>query len=332
MKKAVLFLNFGGPVNTEEVEDFLYQLFSDTDGIKIGIPAVMQKLVAKIISRKRTPSVQEKYNEIGGGSPLVAMTQSILDRLDSEFDDYSFYVGMRYTSPTIEDAVLQLKRDKIEDVLVIPLYPHYSIATSETSFLELKRAIDFLDADNISFRLLYQWYDFKPYIKALAERINIGLQKYYSSGTVPTLIFSAHSVPKSYIDEGDPYQKQIQKTVGLLLTELQWSGDWKLCYQSQVGPVPWLGPSMEETLELYSNLNESNLLVIPMSFVGDHIETLHEVDIEFAELAEQLGIQNFHRSPSLNTEESFIQCLIELVNTYMNIESLGIAWSRIHKK
>ncbi|PCJ16772.1 MAG: ferrochelatase [Candidatus Cloacimonadota bacterium] len=331
MKKAVLFLNFGGPVNTEEVEDFLYQLFSDSDGIKIGIPAFMQKQVAKIISAKRAPSVQEKYDQIGGGSPLVAMSQAILERLEKECPEYPFYIGMRYTTPTIEEAVLQIKRDGIEDVLVIPLYPHYSIATSETSFLELKRAIDFLDAGNISFRLLYQWFDFKPYIKALAERINIGLKEYYDGGTVPSLIFSAHSVPKSYIEEGDPYQKQIQKTVGLLLKELQWTGDWKLCYQSQVGPVAWLGPSMQETLELYSNIKDSNLLVVPLSFVGDHIETLHEVDIEFANLAKDLGIQNFHRSPSLNTEESFMQCLVELVNTYMNIDSVGIGWSRIHK-
>ncbi|MCJ8345085.1 ferrochelatase, partial [bacterium] len=127
MKKAVLLLNFGGPVNTEEVEDFLYKLFSDSDGIKIGIPAFMQRQVAKIISRKRAPSVQEKYNEIGGGSPLVAMSQQILDHLQQEFPDYSFYTGMRYTKPSIEDAVILIKRDCIEYVMVITLYHHNNI-------------------------------------------------------------------------------------------------------------------------------------------------------------------------------------------------------------
>ncbi len=320
--KNVLILNFGGPIHRKDVRPFLKELFSDTVGIRMGMPAFVQKnVVAPLIAWRRSPSVEDKYDEIGGGSPLVPMTGELVKLLNQNLPDYRFYLGMRYTAPRVEETLKQMQEDGVEDAFVLPLYPHYSIATVESSMEDVRMALKSLNY-HPTLRPLCKWYDFPPYIKAMSHQIQKGLEAMQDKN--PVLLFSAHGVPVSYIEEGDPYQKHVEETVKLILEDLRWKGKHLLGWQSRVGPAKWLTPSMDEILENPDRFDLKSCLVIPVSFVGDHIETLHEIDIEYKEVAEKHGIKEFGRMPSLNTEPVFVECLTELIQTRFATKSCPV--------
>ncbi len=307
-RTAVLLLQMGGPDSPDAIRPFLLNLFTDREIIKIG-PAWLQPLIARIIVSRRTPKVTEKYGEIGGKSPIRELTQKQADAL-SEKLGIPCYVGMRYWKPFTGDTLKQIRKDGIRRVVALSLYPHYSRATSGSSFNDLTRCLADFESDLEVIRIK-QFYNHPLYIDALAEKIAKGLAGFSDQPSVH-LLFSAHSLPQSFIDEGDPYLEHIRETVRLVM-ERFCNVRHHLAFQSRAGPVKWLEPSTEEKLHELASIGCKQLLVVPLSFVSDHIETLHEIDIEYAAEAHKSGISDFRRIESLNSSPAFIHCLEELV-------------------
>ncbi|MDK9716273.1 MAG: ferrochelatase [Trichlorobacter sp.] len=305
---VVMLLQMGGPDSLQAVRPFLLNLFSDREIIKIG-PAWLQPFIARMIVRRRAPKVAEKYREIGGKSPIRELTQAQADALAKELD-IPCHVGMRYWHPFTAETLTQLRKTGIKKLVALSLYPHYSRATSGSSFNDLTRCLADLDSDLEVVRIPH-FYNHPLYIQALAEKIEAGLAGFSDRSTVQ-LLFSAHSLPQSFIDEGDPYLEHIQTTVRLVMEKFS-DVSHHLAFQSRAGPVKWLEPSTDDKLKELAASGCSNLLVVPLSFVSDHIETLHEIDLEYAEEARKLGISNFQRVESLNSSPTFIRCLAELV-------------------
>jgi ferrochelatase len=305
---AVILLQMGGPDSLEAVRPFLLNLFSDREIIKIG-PAWLQPLIARMIVKRRAPKVAEKYREIGGKSPIRELTQAQASALSGELD-VPCQVGMRYWHPFTAEALSQLHKNGITKIVALSLYPHYSRATSGSSFNDLTRQLAKLDTTFKVIRIA-QFYDHPLYIQALAEKIEAGLAGFSDRSHVQ-LLFSAHSLPQSFIDEGDPYLDHIKTTVRLVMEQFK-DIQHQLAFQSRAGPVKWLEPSTDNTLRKLAANGCKHLLIVPLSFVSDHIETLHEIDIEYAEEAHKLGISDFRRTESLNSSPTFIRCLAELV-------------------
>jgi protoporphyrin/coproporphyrin ferrochelatase len=309
-KTAVLLLQMGGPDSLDAVEPFLFNLFSDRDIIRIG-PAFLQPLVAKFIAKRRAPKVEGYYGEIGGKSPLRELTEAQARALEEELGEgYRCFVAMRYWKPTTMEALAAIRREGISRILAVSLYPHYSRATTGSSVNELRRVLSQaggkFDVDYVD-----SFCSHPLYIDALAERVAQGLEGFHPLSE-PEILFSAHSLPQSYIDEGDPYLAQIEETVRLVMERFS-NVPYHLAFQSRAGPVKWLEPSTEQKLEHLAERGVHNLLVVPLSFVSDHIETLYEIDVQYLELAYKLGIVNFKRAPSLNSSPTFIRCLADLV-------------------
>lgn len=311
--RDVLLLNFGGPETKADVEVFLKNLFSDTFGIRFGTPAFVQRFLARIISKKRAPSVAAKYDEIGGGSPLVPTTRALVAKLSAKMPQLNFHVAMRYTAPYTEDVILDLYRRKVQDLMLLPLYPQFSYATTGSSFYAISKTLieAGIKPDEMRFRSICCYHDFKPYIQAQAEMIRRGINS-IPSNLETVLIFSAHGIPEKYVEQGDPYQNQIQNSVQAIIAELNWKGDFELGYQSRVGPQKWLDPDIEVILKKHSKTRKA-LLIIPISFVSDHIETLHELDIEYGEVAREYGIEHYYRCPVFNDDLIFVDCLRQLI-------------------
>jgi ferrochelatase len=310
-KTAVLMLQMGGPDSLEAVEPFLYNLFSDRDIIKIG-PAFLQPFIARMIVKRRAPKSAANYRLIGGKSPLRELTEQQAAELEKVLGGgYRCFVAMRYWKPFTDEALAAIRQEGISRIVALSLYPHYSRATSGSSFNELERS---LAASKTPFTVICirQFYDHPLYIRALAEKIEQGLSGFPDRSRVQ-LFFSAHSLPQSFIDEGDPYLDHIQTTVRLVMESFE-GVSHHLAFQSRAGPVKWLEPSTEDKLKELASLGHNEVLMVPLSFVSDHIETLHEIDIEYREEAHKLGIDDFRRVESLNSSPAFIHCLAELVH------------------
>jgi ferrochelatase len=316
-KTAVLLLQMGGPDSIDAVEPFLLNLFSDRDIIRIG-PAFIQPLIARIIARRRAPKSEAFYAQIGGSSPIRELTELQARALEGLLGpDFRCFVAMRYWKPSTIEALAAVRREGITRVIALSLYPHFSRATTGSSINELKRV---LGQAGVEFSVSYidRFYDHPLYIEALTTRIEEGLAGFpWREGA--HLLFSVHALPRSLIDGGDPYLNHIMETVRLV-TERFDGLEFHLSFQSRAGPVKWLEPSTGEMLEKLAAAGCENLLVVPLSFVSDHIETLYEIDIQYAREAEALGIGNFRRAPSLNDSPLFIACLADLVLKSMKDE------------
>ena len=314
---GVLLLNLGGPDKLEDVRPFLFNLFADPEIIRLPFPW-LQKPLAWLISTLRAKKSQENYLEIGGGSPLRRITEeqgiALQKQLQDVGQDAKIYVGMRYWHPFTEEAIAQIKEDQIKKLVILPLYPHFSISTSGSSFRVLEEmwkedpALRLID-----YTLIPSWYDYPGYVKAMASLINKELEQCDNRENVH-IFFSAHGVPKSYVEEaGDPYQQEIEACTRAIMAEVNCPNHHTLAYQSRVGPVEWLQPYTEDALNELGEKGVDSILVVPISFVSEHIETLQEIDIEYREIAEEAGIDNFYRVPALNTEPLFIEALGNLV-------------------
>ena len=322
---GVLLLNLGGPERIQDVKPFLYNLFSDPEIIRLPV-AAMQKPFAWLISSLRSGKSQQAYRSIGGGSPLRRITKQQARELQSNLRqkgvDATSYVAMRYWHPFTESAVADLKADGIDQVVVLPLYPHFSISTSGSSFRELQRLRNTDPAfSRLPIRCIRSWYDHPGYIQALANLIAREILACEDPATAH-IFFSAHGVPKSYVeDAGDPYQLEIVACSKLILEQLRQqlghSNPFTLAYQSRVGPVEWLKPYTEDALQELGEQGVKDLVVVPISFVSEHIETLEEIDIDYRELATTAGVKNFRRVPALDTDPAFIAALTDLVEQAM---------------
>ena len=316
---GIVLLNLGGPERIQDVGPFLYNLFADPEIIRLPIPA-LQKPLAWLISTLRSNKSQEAYRSIGGGSPLRRITDQQARELQSLLRqrqvDATTYVAMRYWHPFTESAVADMKADGIEQVVVLPLYPHFSISTSGSSFRELQRLRQGDERfAQLPLRAIRSWHDHPGYLKAMAQLIEREIDACVDPSTAH-VFFSAHGVPKSYVEEaGDPYQKEIESCADLIMKTLGRENPWTLAYQSRVGPVEWLQPYTEEALEELGEKGVKELVVVPISFVSEHIETLEEIDIEYREIATEAGVSNFRRVPALDTDPTFIASLADLVET-----------------
>lgn len=314
---GVLLLNLGGPEQLEDVRPFLFNLFSDPEIIRLPFPW-LQKPLAWMISTLRFQKSQENYMQIGGGSPLRQITeaqgQALEDRLAQVGHEASVYIGMRYWHPFTEEAMAAIRRDRISQLVILPLYPQFSISTSGSSFRvveETWRKDPTLR--QIEYTLIPSWYDNSGYLEAMVDLIVQELDKFAQPDNVH-IFFSAHGVPQSYVEEaGDPYQQEIEQCTRLIMKTLNRPNTYTLAYQSRVGPVEWLRPYTEDALKELGENGVKDLLVIPISFVSEHIETLQEIDIEYREVAQEAGIENFQRVPALNTHPVFIDSLAQLV-------------------
>jgi len=314
---GVLLLNLGGPEQLEDVRPFLFNLFSDPEIIRLPV-SWLQKPLAWMISNSRAKQSQQNYSQIGGGSPLRRITEqqgaALKERLEHAGQDVEIYIGMRYWYPFTEEAIARIKRDRVEELVILPLYPQYSISTSGSSFRLLQRLWkEDPSLERIRYTVIPSWYARPGYVRAMADLIAQELDQLEDplSGHV---FFSAHGVPVSYVEEaGDPYQREIEHCIDLIMKELGRPNNYTLAYQSRVGPVEWLQPYTEDAIEELAQQGVSDLVVVPISFVSEHIETLQEIDIEYREIAEEAGIENFRRVPALNTHPGFIEDLGAMV-------------------
>lgn len=313
---GVLLLNLGGPDRLEDVRPFLFNLFSDPEIIRIPFPW-MQKPLAWLISTLRSQRSQDNYRQIGGGSPLRRITEeqarAMETNLQGKGKDAKVYIGMRYWHPFTEEAIANIRRDGIEQLVILPLYPQFSISTSGSSFRLLEQLWGEDPAlDRIDYTVIPSWYDRPGYIKAMAQSIARELDRLPNSDEIH-IFFSAHGVPLSYVEEaGDPYQREIEDCTRLIMEALDRPNPHTLAYQSRVGPVEWLQPYTEDAIVDLAQQGVKALLVVPISFVSEHIETLQEIDIEYRELAEEAGIERFYRVPALDTDPTFIDDLANL--------------------
>ncbi|ONK57744.1 uncharacterized protein A4U43_C09F3650 [Asparagus officinalis] len=325
-KVGVLLLNLGGPETLEDVQPFLFNLFADPDIIRLPrMFRFLQKPLAQFISVARAPKSREGYASIGGGSPLRQITDAQAEELRKALCEKNVpakvYVGMRYWHPFTEEAIEQIKRDGITKLVVLPLYPQFSISTSGSS-LRLLEGIFREDAYlvNMQHTVIPSWYQREGYIKAMVSLIEQELRKFGSPEEV-RIFFSAHGVPLAYVEEaGDPYKAEMEECVDLIMEELEKRGitnAYTLAYQSRVGPVEWLRPYTDETIIELGQKGVKSLLAVPISFVSEHIETLEEIDVEYKELALKSGIEKWGRVPALGCEPTFIADLADAV-----IESL----------
>lgn len=316
MKVALLVINFGGPRSPEEVEPFLFELFRDKDVIPLPGGSYLQELFADLVSARRAPKTVAQYAQIGGASPLVPMTylqaEAVHQALQSGGDEVKLFVGMRYTRPFISEALAAIKASGCERIVCLALYPHFSFATTASSYNEVARGLKDLGMTGMPVSFIPAWHDDPDYLAAMAQRIEEALAR-VPRGQAPHLLFTAHGLPVSFIERGDPYQAQVQQTVRDLIKLLDWQGAYSLAYQSKVGPSRWLSPGTDEELERLGRAGVEAAVVVPVSFVGEHIETLFELDLEYRHVAEAAGIKHYERASALDCHPRFIAALASQV-------------------
>ena len=314
---GVLLLNLGGPDKLEDVRPFLYNLFADPEIIRLPSP-LLQAPLAWLISTLRAKKSQENYKKIGGGSPLRRITeeqgQALRSQLQQNGHEAKVYIGMRYWHPFTEEAIAQIKSDQIEELVILPLYPQFSISTTGSSFRLLERIWQKdPELQKIKYTVVPSWYGNQYYLQAMVNLISTKLDQ-VKHPQEAHIFFSAHGVPVSYIEEaGDPYQKEIEACAAQIMKTLNRPNAHTLAYQSRVGPVEWLQPYTDVAIEELAGKGIKELVVVPISFVSEHIETLEEIDMEYREIAEHAGIETFARVPAPDTDPTFIQALADVV-------------------
>ncbi len=312
MKKAIILFNLGGPDNLENVEPFLFNLFNDP--AILNLPKFIRYPLAKLISKKRTPIAKKIYKEIGGSSPILKLTKDQANCLENSLNSkqnttkYKAFVAMRCWHPRASETMQEVKKYNPNEIILLPLYPQYSAATSGSSLSEWKELANNNNL-NIKTKTICCYPEDKNFIKAHSKLI---IEKIKNLKNFK-LIFSAHGLPEKNIKKGDPYQWQIEQSVKRIMDEINDSNiDYILSYQSRVGPLKWIGPSTDEVIVKNSKLNKC-LVVVPIAFVSEHSETLVELDIEYEKLARTNSCAEYIRIETLGVNENFIDGLTDLI-------------------
>jgi ferrochelatase len=325
---AVVLFNLGGPANLDDVEPFLVNLFSDREIIELPLGAMMQPVMARLIAKLRGPGVRSNYQKIGGGSPQLRLTAAQAGALEEHLNvgsagprPYRVFIAMRYTRPSSGDALEAIGRAGIRRIVTLSLFPHWSKATTGSSRNEFERALARPRWQGRDFQVSH--IDAYPaeegYLNAMADTVRRACAQIPAQHRAETVIlFSAHGLPQKFVDEGDPYVEHIEATRLGILERLGLPNRQLLAYQSRTGPVKWLGPGTEEVIEALGHEGVRHLLVVPLSFVSDHIETLYEVDILFRDAARDAGITGYYRPEALNSHPLFIGALADLVRRHVN--------------
>jgi ferrochelatase len=318
-KRAVLFLQLGGPETLDDVPAFLYRLFSDPDVIRVR-PALLRKAIAAGIAFGRKKASRALYASIGGGSPIRRLTEQqaagteALLRQDGR--EAAVRAAMTCSAPLVEDVVRDLAAGGAERFLALPLYPQYSLTTTKGA-LERSRAAVARSAPGARLTELGSFPAHPLFVEAHAEGIREQLARFPDPRPEAVeLVFSAHSIPKKLVTrEGDPYPSEVEASMRAILERLGWKGPSTLAYQSKLGPVEWLGPPTSEVLAALGRRGAKQVLVVPIAFVTDHVETLQEIDQLFAGQAREAGIAHFRRTPGLNDRPTFLRALAEIVRS-----------------
>ena len=313
-KLGVVLFQLGGPDSPAAVEPFLYNLFCDPDIINFPLAWIARKPLARYIARKRAGVVREHYDAIGGQSPIRLLTERQARKLEQALApdfDARCWVAMRYWHPLTAETTAAVRSTPLDSLVLLPLYPHYSFATTLSSLKEWKRL--YRPAPGAPPETLVEEFHTHPlYIQALVDRIATSLT-HFDDPAKAYLLFSAHGLPMSLIERGDPYQRQIEETVQAVMLRGGWPNRHGLSYQSRVGRQKWLEPSLTQTIPRLPGDGVKDLLVIPISFVTEHIETLHEINIEAREEAREAGIEQFEMMPAVGDSPRFIEALASLV-------------------
>ncbi|XP_041816742.1 ferrochelatase, mitochondrial isoform X1 [Chelmon rostratus] len=312
-KTGILMLNMGGPEKLEDVHGFLLRLFMDTDLMKLPV----QNKLGPFIAKRRTPKIQEQYSKIGGGSPIKHWTSmqgegmvKLLDEMSPETAPHKFYIGFRYVQPLTEDAIEEMEKDGVERAVAFTQYPQYSCSTTGSSLNTIYRYYrNRGERPKMSWSVIDRWPTHPLLVECFAEHINNELQKFPEEKRDDVVIlFSAHSLPMAVVNRGDPYPQEVGATVQRVMERLGHCNPYRLVWQSRVGPMPWLGPQTDEVIKGLCERGKKNILLVPIAFTSDHIETLHELDIEYGQvLGEECGVENIRRAESLNGNPLFIK-------------------------
>ncbi|KJV56101.1 ferrochelatase [Orientia chuto str. Dubai] len=308
-KTAIVLLNLGGPDKISEVKQFLFNLFYDKYIIQLSNP--WRFLLAKAISLIRNKSSQKLYEKIGGKSPILPQTILQSEALRATLKNkllhpYEVFVAMRHWSPMINEVVLQIKEYQPEKVILLPLYPQFSISTTLSAIEEFKNSLL-----RNNFDLLVKTVCCYPVNTALVDGYSNIIKSYTNNFSNSILLFSAHGLPKKFITQGDPYQWQIEISVQSIVKKLNVEGlNWKISYQSKIGPLEWLKPDTKSEI-IYAAKNKKNIIIVPISFVSEHVETLVELDIEYSDIAKNYGV-SYCRIKTLGVDSFFIDGLADL--------------------
>ncbi|XVJ50827.1 MAG: ferrochelatase [Vampirovibrio sp.] len=327
-KIGILFFNLGGPDDQDSVQPFLQNLFKDNDIIQLPVPQWIQNIFAWRVSRKRKKEAQGNYAKIGGGSPILKLTRQQIDLVQAQlapaFEARGFraprtYLAMRYWHPFLKEALSAIEADGITHLMLLPLYPHYCLATTGSSFRELAQLMGQAPhqalAETVNIATICSYYKEPRFLEAQARRIQQSFDQ--KTWSVPPearhIVFSAHGIPQKYaVDNQDPYPTQIKESCAALMAQYFPENTWDICWQSRVGPLEWLKPYTEDHMEVLAHAQRDNVLMVPISFVSDHIETLFEMDMLYVPIGEAHGLSHWHRAESLNDDPVFIELLSEL--------------------
>ena len=318
IKRPSLFLlQLGGPKDMATIEPFLANLFEDV----LPLPRFLRGPLARLIAKRRVPKVSPLYREIGGGSPLLANTEAQAQALDARLRalgvEADLRICMRYAPPRAVDAVAAARQGNASCLIALPVYPQYSFATTRSSVRELEALLT--PQERQALRVVPPYFAHPLYIQAVAEGIRQAVGALTPAQRDEAhLVFSAHGLPLKLIREGDPYPQHIEQSVAAVMGHLKHGWPHTLCYQSRVGPVKWLTPSTQDTLQQLGRGGKKTLVVVPIAFVSEHIETLHELDIELREEAVKSGVKTYVRVPTVSTHPVFIEALAQVVMACIN--------------
>lgn len=312
MKTAVILFNLGGPDSLDAVKPFLFNLFNDPAIIQM--PKIPRWCLAKLISGFREKKAMEIYRKIGGKSPIYENTLAQALVLKNELGaDEKVFVAMRYWHPFIKDVVRDVVEYSPDKIVLLPLYPQFSTTTTGSSFSEWHKQAELqgLTTETID---VHDYPVEEGFVKAYATLMESFYVEAQQFGA-PRILFSAHGLPQKIVDAGDPYQSQVEKTATEILKNFPFKDcDYRICYQSRVGPAKWLTPTIGDEIKAAA-CDHVPILVVPLSFVSEHSETLVELDVEYREMAERLGISYFGRVPAVGCQKLFIEGLAKLVRS-----------------
>jgi len=312
MRKAIILFNLGGPDKLESVEPFLFNLFNDP--AILNLPVIFRYPLAKLISNRRAPIAKKIYNELGGSSPILKLTEDQSVALEKKLNQnklnekYKCFVVMRCWHPRADEVIKNVRLYNPNEIILMPLYPQYSTATSGSSIKEWNEVCK-KNNYKIKTSTICCYPTDENFINAHVKEISKKIKNINNF----KLIFSAHGLPKKNIKKGDPYQWQVEQSVNKIVKNLNCNNlDWVLSYQSRVGPLKWIGPSTDDVIVENSKIGK-HIVLVPIAFVSEHSETLVELDIEYKKLATENGCNKYTRVPALGTNEDFIQAMSELI-------------------
>lgn len=306
-KKALVLLNMGGARNKDELKMFLTNMFNDKNIITVKNPLI-RKMIAFFITTTRLNSAWKNYEEIGNESPINKLTEKLVDKCNEKIEDYKTYQVMRYTPPFANDVITKMLEDGINEIVLLPLYPQYSTTTTKSSIEDFIDYLPYTFGKKI--RYIETFYKNDKFNDCIIEEIGRNTQ----NPSEYNLIFSAHGLPQKIVDAGDPYEIQMNEHVKILSDKLQEKGmDFKsvnLAYQSKVGPMKWLDPSLEDMLK---NFKGQKVIIYPIAFIVDNSETDFELDIEYREIAHELGIEDYKVCKCVNDSDGFIEAIKDII-------------------